>query len=544
MTMAPHHHQALVAALGDPGFYPHPVGKVEFRETHISIVALAGEFVYKVKKPLDLGFLDFTSLEKRCHYCHQEVALNRRLSRDIYLEVVAITRDATGYRLQGDGAAVEYAVKMRRLPDDAAMERLLRAGRLPQTAVTDLARHLMRFYAQARRDKETAAVGTWETVRLNCEENFAQLEPYAGRAIDPERLEIVRAATRAFLYRRKALFDRRVAEGHIRDGHGDLRADHIYFLQNEIQVIDCIEFNDRFRYGDVAVDLAFLAMDLDAAGFPAVADAFLAAYVTASGDSDLYTLIDFYKCYRAVVRLKVSCLRLEQIGAGQRPSLMAEIRRYQAMAYGYAVGYTRPVLWVVCGLPASGKSTIATALGKHLEVSVLPSDVIRKELFGHKASEPNVRPFEEGIYAPHASGLTYGRLLLLAQEHLAQGKSVILDATFGSRRRREEAVRLAGDMDAGWIFIECTCSDDTLLARLTAREDRQGVSDARRQHFEQFKAHFEPLGELPPERHLRIATDQDVEANMRHILSAAERIGHACSQGRNCPDTVMNGCDG
>ncbi|MFZ1983855.1 MAG: AAA family ATPase, partial [Desulfatitalea sp.] len=396
---------------------------------------------------------------------------------------------------------------------------------------------LARFYAEARQDGQTAAVGAWATVQCNCEENFAQLEPHAGASIDRRRFDIVRAATRAFLYRRKALFDRRIADGHIRDGHGDLRTDHIYFHQNEIQVIDCIEFNERFRFGDVAADLAFLAMDLDFIGFPATADAFLADYGTATGDNDLYTLIDFYKCYRAMVRLKVNCFRLDQVDPEQRPPLEREIQRYEEMAYGYALRYSRPVLWVVCGMPATGKSTVAQALAKHLDGTVLHSDVVRKELFGYKALEAQVNPFEEGIYSKHASGLTYGRLLLLAQEQLAQGRSIILDATFGRRRRREEVARLAGDMDAGVIFIECTCSEATIKARLAAREERPGVSDARRHHFEQLKAHFEPLDELPREHCLRIDTEEAVERNMLKILAAAERIGHVKGMGSyNLPE--------
>jgi hypothetical protein len=530
--MLPHHQKEIVVALGNPDLYPHPVDRVEIRETHISIVALAGEFVYKIKKPLDLGFLDFTSLRKREHFCRQEVALNRRLSRDVYLDVVAVTHDDGGYRLQGTGPVVEVAVKMRRLPDAAAMDRRLRAGGLGAEAVTALARYLADFYARARRDGETAAVGAWETVLANCEENFSQVAPYAGAAVEERCLAIVRAATRAFLYRRKTLFDRRVAAGCIRDGHGDLRTDHIYFEGDDIQIIDCIEFNDRFRYGDLAVDLAFLAMDLDAIGFASVSDRFLTEYVAASGDNDLYTLIDFYKCYRAMVRLKVHCFRLDQVDAAGRPAIEAEIRRYQELAFGYALRYTRPVLWVVCGMPASGKSTVAEALGKHLDVTVLQSDVVRKALFGLEATEARVRPFGEGIYSPQASGLTYGRLLLLAQEQLVQGRSVILDATFGSRRRRAEAVRLAEDLDAGWIFVECACPEAVMIARLAAREARPGVSDARRQHFEPFKAGFEPLDELPRERLLRIDTERDVEANIAKIMAAAERLG----QGK-CPTT-------
>ncbi|MBR9982694.1 MAG: AAA family ATPase, partial [Desulfatitalea sp.] len=252
---------------------------------------------------------------------------------------------------------------------------------------------------------------------------------------------------------------------------------------------------------------------------------FLAAYVTASGDNDLYTLIDFYKCYRAMVRLKVNCLRLGQVDAEQRPPLEREIRRHQQLAYGYALRYSRPVLWVVCGMPATGKSTVAKALARHLDAPVLRSDIIRKELLGLNTLDAQVKPFGEGIYSEHASGLTYGRMLLQAQAYLERGRAIILDATFGRRRRREEVVRLARDMDAGLIFIECTCSEATIKSRLSAREDRQGASDARRQHFGQFKSHFEPLDELSPMHRMQVDTERPMEHNMRAVFAAAERIG-------------------
>ncbi|MCJ8501965.1 AAA family ATPase [Desulfatitalea alkaliphila] len=526
--MAQHHLDGLRAALQQPAFYSHAVDSVEIRETHISIVAMAGAFVYKIKKPLDLGFLDFTTLEKRRYYCEQEVALNRRLSRDVYLNVCGISND-DGYRLEGDGPAVEYAVKMRRLPDAAAMDRLLAAGRVTPGQVIALARQLARFYDQAYQDEAVAAVGARETVRTNCEENFTQIEPHAGALVDRRTLDIVRTATRAFLHRRRSLFDRRMEAGFIRDGHGDLRCDHVYFDRDAIQIIDCIEFNDRFRYGDVANDLAFLAMDLDARGFCPMADAFLASYAAATEDSDIYTLIDFYKCYRAMVRLKVNCLRWDQVTADQRPALERQIQCYQRLAYSYALRFTRPVLWVVCGMPATGKSTIATALGRRLDAPVIRTDAVRKELFRSKALASDGASFEAGIYSAHATRLTYGQMLLQAQGYLERRRSVILDATFDQRDRRAEAVRLARDTDAGWIFVECVCAEATVQARLAAREKKPGISDARLHHFEQFKARFEALDEMPPARRLRVDTEQPIANNLRDILAAAEHNGHICA---------------
>ena len=459
-------------------------------------------------------------MSKRKFYCQQETLLNRRLSHDIYMGVVAVTLADGRYFLDGPGEVVEYAVKMRQLPEQCAMMRLLRHGKMDRETTEQLAQTLAEFYGRAATGQGINSYGAWETIRANCEENFQQTDQFAGNILDERMFQVIRAATRSFLHRRKVLFEQRVNAGKIRDCHGDLRSGHIY-LTDGIQIIDCIEFNERFRYSDITSDLAFLIMDLDFEGFPKSARHLLDCYARYADDPDVFVLIDFYKCYRAFVRAKVNCLRLADraLGKWEKRRLRRETDRYLDLAYTYALLFTRPTLWVLCGMVASGKSTIATELSVKLGIRVLRSDLIRKELFGLHPDDFVDVPFEEGIYSKGVASLTYGKLLMSAQEEIAKGASVILDATFSSQHQRSEALRLARDMDANIIFIECTSPIKVLKDRLVKRETDVSVSDARLHHFKQFKSQFEPLEDIADEMHIRIDTQKPVKENMMEILS-------------------------
>jgi aminoglycoside phosphotransferase family enzyme/predicted kinase len=509
----------IFQAMGRPDFYPHPVTSIEQCETHISKVFLTGTYVYKIKKPVNLEFLDFTTLAKRRHFCRQEVILNRRLTRNVYLDTVPITFKDGRYYLAGPGSPVEYAVKMRQLPEDRSMVRLLRTGMIDKEALQELGRILAGFYTQADAGGHINTFGSWETVQANCEENFRQAKIFVGRILDGRMFQIVRDATRSFLRKRRELFEHRIENDKIRDCHGDLRAAHIYFI-DRIQILDCIEFNERFRYGDVTSDLAFLAMDLDHEGHSQIAHGLLKAYVGHTGDREVFVLLDFYKCYRAFVRVKVNCFRLCEGGLveQERERLLVETHRYMDLACRYAVQFARPTLWVVCGMPASGKSTIARELAKTFCVRVFRSDVIRKELFCMQPREQRDVPFEDGIYSKEASSLTYAKLLLLAQEEIEKGRSVILDSTYSSRHQRSEVLRLAKDMDTNVMFVECMCPESVLKERLVKREGTPSVSDARLHHFQQIKARFEPLNEVRDEMHIGVDTERPLGESMEHIL--------------------------
>ena len=509
-----------IRAMREPAFYPHPVDGVALRETHISWVFLTGDRVYKVKKPVDLGFLDFSSPARREHFCRREVDLNRRLAPDVYLGVATITREADGYRLDGEGEVVDHAVRMRQLPSSATLKRRLPEGRFEAATFERLAGILVPFYAAAATGGAVDDFGAPATVARNCEENFTQTAGAASVRFDRRTWEVVAAATRGYLDNHHVLFQKRVTDGRIREGHGDLRTDHVYLTDDGIRIVDCIEFNERFRCADVACDLAFLAMEMDEEGFPGPAADLIDAFVRHSGDLQLYALLDFYKCYRAMVRLKVNCLRLAQadVGPAEQAAAGAAIDRFLALAYRYAVRFSRPVLWVVWGMVATGKSTVARALGETLDIGLQRSDVVRKALFEKVAAKETVVDFGKGIYSRQATALTYGKLLRLAQAAIEQGRSVVLDATFSRRNQRREVLRLAGETGAAIVFVECACSEETLRRRLAERTGTRSVSDARLEHYEALKAAFEPGDELPARCCIRVDTEQPLAEGLRRIF--------------------------
>jgi aminoglycoside phosphotransferase family enzyme/predicted kinase len=507
-------------ALASPEFYPHPTTAVTIRETHISKVFLTGRYVYKVKKAVNLDFLDFTSLQKRRYYCYRETVLNRRLSENVYLGVEEIRRYRGRYRFGGPGRTVEVAVKMRQLPEDAALVQLLRHGRLPPGAMARLAERLARFYDAAATGDEIDAFGSLAMIRRNCEENFSQMQGFAPEVLDATMVHIVRSATLSFLKRRRELFQARISAGRIRDGHGDLRAGHVYF-DDGIQIIDGIEFNDRFRYADTVSDLAFLAMDLDREGFHQDSQELVEAYTRVVGDRDLYTLLDFYKCYRAMVRAKVAGFRLRELTPVSHlyRRTLAEARDFLELAYRYAAQFTRPTLWVVFGLPASGKTRIAGELARILKVAALHSDVVRKQLFGVPSEQAVDVAFESGIYSRESSQLVYGKLLRLAQEELQRGNSVIVDATFSRGHHRDEAQRLASDADANLCLVECRAPLELLAKRLKKRERGRELSDARLHHLERFLDRFEAADAMQAEHRIVVDTSRPVEENIHRILA-------------------------
>jgi aminoglycoside phosphotransferase family enzyme len=327
----------LIQALLDPKAYPEPPPRVELMQTQISYVFLAGDYVYKIKKPVDMGFLDYTTLEKRLYYCRKEVELNRRLCANTYLGVVPITRDNSGYVLGGKGGAEEYAVKMRRLPQDAMMDALLAKNRVTPRMVADVAKTIADFHKRATTSAEISTLGGIDAVIQNTSENFSQTDKYFNITIEPETYRRIKTYTENFIKANVSLFHKRMDEGRVRDCHGDLHAAHICFNKSGICIYDCVEFIDRLRYTDVVADVAFLAMDLDHYGRVDLADKFIQAYVKESGDKELLKLLNFYKCYRAYVRGKVGCFQYDDpyISAGEKEKIKTNVRSYFKLAESY-----------------------------------------------------------------------------------------------------------------------------------------------------------------------------------------------------------------
>jgi len=327
----------LIQSLLDPQVYPETPQKVELVQTQISFVFMAGDYVYKIKKPVDLGFLDYSTLEKRLLNCEKEIELNRRLCQDAYLGVVSITYENGRTVIGSEGRAEEYAVKMRRLPGEAMMNVLLADNQVSAAMIDRVAQRLADFHQKAERSAAIDAYGNLETITTNTlEENFGQTEKYIDIVIPDRQYRYLKDYTGNFLKTNASLFRKRVAEGRIRDCHGDLHAAHICFT-NGICIYDCIEFIERLRYTDVAADVAFLAMDLDHYGHSELSAAFIDAYVEKSGDSDLMTLLNFYKCYRAYVRGKVGCFQYDDqyISAIEKDTILKNTRSYFDLAESY-----------------------------------------------------------------------------------------------------------------------------------------------------------------------------------------------------------------
>jgi aminoglycoside phosphotransferase family enzyme len=328
----------LIQALLDPRAYPDPPARVEMRQTQISYVFLTRNHVYKIKKPVDMGFLDYTTLEKRLYYCRKEVELNRRLCADVYLDVVPVTNDNGRYIIGGRGRVEEYTVKMRRLPQDAMMDVLLKQDKVTPEMVGRVAAALAKFHGKAATGGDIGKFGSIETIRQNTLENLTHegVVKNVGIIISPETRSHIMAYINGFTEKNLVLFKKRVADGRIRDCHGDLHATHICFDKG-IRIYDCIEFNDRFRYCDVAAEVAFLAMDMDHFGRTDLSDSFIEAYVSKSGDKELMKLLNFYKCYRAGVRGKVGCFQYDDpyISAGEKEKILADAQSYFKLAESY-----------------------------------------------------------------------------------------------------------------------------------------------------------------------------------------------------------------
>jgi aminoglycoside phosphotransferase family enzyme len=327
----------LVKAMLNPSFYPHRPQEVEFIQTHISYIFLTGELVYKVKKPVNFGFLDFTTLENRRHFCQEEIRLNRRFSPDVYLEVVPISVRDSYFQMGDDSEVIEYAVKMRRISEDHMLYRLLEAGRVTSDDMKRIGGHLAKVYAAIESDEKSQVLGGLNTISTNVVENFEQTKKYVGGPISKEAFQSIESWSLSFMRENATLFEQRMAQGCIKDCHGDLHLQHICMEGEAIYIFDCIEFNERFRFGDVASDVAFLSMDLDLNGYPELGRIFVEAYIEASGDSTLVRVLPFYKVYRAYVRAKVTSFMLNDEGLDRkaRNEALKRAKQYYDLALEY-----------------------------------------------------------------------------------------------------------------------------------------------------------------------------------------------------------------
>jgi aminoglycoside phosphotransferase family enzyme len=326
----------IVEALMKPEAYDEETGKIELKQTHISFVFLTRNFVYKIKKAVDFGFLNFSTLEKRRLFCEKEVELNRRLCGDMYLEVVPITKSGI-IKVGGEGEAIEYAVKMKRIPEEKIMTRLLEEGKVDKKLVDRMAKIIAEFHQKAGTCKKTGEFGSLPIVKTNWKENFDQSKEFVGETISQESYNMIHEKVDDFMKKNEAFFAKRVAENKVKECHGDIHSGNI-FVADKIYIFDAIEFNDRFRICDVASDVAFLAMDLDFKDRSDLSSFFVEKYIEYSGDKELEKLLSFYKCYRAYVRGKVVSFRLKDpnVGKEEKAAAKKEAKAYFDLATEYA----------------------------------------------------------------------------------------------------------------------------------------------------------------------------------------------------------------
>jgi hypothetical protein len=481
------------------------VGPATAAETHISVVLFAGSRVYKLCKPVDFGFVDYSTRERRRDACRRELEVNRRFAPDVYLGVVDLVDE--------DGTPHDHALVMRRLPRDRCLAALLGRGGA-EDRLREVARRVAAFHAAAPRGPVIDAAATAAEVSRNWEDNFATIEPCAGSLIDAEEFAAVRAMAHRYLDGRNDLFARRIAAGHAVDGHGDLLAEDIFCLEDGPRILDALAFDDRLRYGDVLNDLAFLVMDIERRADPDLARRLVAWYREFAGENHPASLAHFYVAYRANVRTKVACLRAAQ-GDPDAPARAARDHRLCHEHLGRAT--IRVAL--VGGSPGTGKSTVADRLAEVTGWTVLRSDEVRKEVLGLPRSADATAGYGEGIYRPELVGVAYRELIARAARLLALGESVILDASWSSAAWRDAARRMAQANHA--VLHEICCDVPAPMAEHRVAERRArgpNVSDATVEVTRVMRERFEAWPEA-----LTVVTDRPVDSSLGEILAAVTR---------------------
>jgi len=513
----------VIEALLDLRAYPHAVRRVTLVQTHISYVLLAGRYAYKVKKAVDLGFLDYSTLERRQRLCEDEVRLNRRLCAGVYLAVVPVVRAGRSYRIDGDGAPVEYAVAMRRVPARRMMPSLLERGLVMDAHIRSLARVVAEFHRTARTGARIAAFGRPAAVRRTWRENLAQVRPFIGDTVAPDVFAVIEAYVDAFLRGHAALIEARAEGGHVRDVHGDLRADGVVFDRERAScIMDCIEFSERLRCGDVASDVAFMAMDLERRGYRALAESFVALYLEQRPDETLPAVLNFYRCYRAFVRGKVHSIEATapEVPAKQRASARAAAVRCFTLALSYASPRPRALV-AMCGLSGTGKSYVAAALASRLGAVLISSDVVRKGLLGVDVRAPVTAAYGAGVYGPAERARVYEAMRERAARYIAEGYSVVLDATHERRADRDAARELARSNGVPALLVRTSAGEAQVRRRLATRDEARAVSGARWDTYLEQRARFEPPA--PEESAFDVSPRLALDRQVDRIVAALAR---------------------
>jgi aminoglycoside phosphotransferase family enzyme/predicted kinase len=518
-----------------PEAYEAAAGPVRMIQTHTSWVFLTGTHAYKVKKPVYFGFLDYRTLEARKVFCEDELRLNQRLSPDLYCGVITINERNGRIRVGGPGEVVDYCLKMKELPQAAIMTERLGNHEVTFPLIDEIARIVARFHEQAAADDEISKFGAFDIVKFNWDENFSQTEEFEGRTISRRLLHETRSAVERFLEERAGLLDERIRAHRVRECHGDLHSGNIFIADeaasggdqggSRVRIFDCIEFNRRFSCCDTASEIAFFVMDLEYHGEKELANYFVDRYLNLTGDWEMLRLLDFYKCYRAYVRGKVTSFRLNDPGidrpAKQQATQVA--RKYFRLAGRYArTMFDRPALILMAGLPGVGKTWLGARIASHLNTYHLRSDILRKELVSVPVGEHRFEDTGQGIYASGISARTYQEMLDRGRKYLNRGSSVILDATFSLAGSRAECRRLAEESGARFLIVNCTCPVKVAIARINRRRDEFSFSDATPEVYYHIRKNFDAFRR---DRHVvTVDTAGPVAESLRRVEAALLRL--------------------
>ena len=491
----------LLENLKNPSLYDNDIKNIKILQTHISYVVLTGKYAYKIKKPVNFGFLDFSTLEKRKYYCNEELRLNKRLCPDIYIDIVPITIKDNNLQIDGDGKVVEYALKMKEFSQKDIMANLLKQEKIDEYIIDIICNILTDFYKRSEHSKEINKFGLVENVKKNTDENFQQTESVIDVTIKRNLFDFIKSNTNNFLKRKEDLFNERIENDHICDCHGDLHSGNIVVSRKNVCIFDCIEFNKRFRFSDITSDIAFFAMDLDYQGYPYLSSYFIKKYIEESNDLINSSLLNFYKCYRAYVRGKVIGFRLDDknIDNNEITQIKSSAKKYFELSFYYSKLFSRslkkikPLLFITSGLTGTGKTTVANKISVDYDAHLVSTDSVRKDIEGINKFERHHDAYNTGLYSPEKMLFTYNKIFEKADKILKNGENVILDATFKNKDLRDRAKNIAFKNNSYFLIINCTCPEDKVKLYLEKRVKKKSISDGRWEIYLKQKDSFEPF---------------------------------------------------
>jgi len=496
----------IIKAMQSADFYDHDVDSVSLIQTHISWVFLTGEYAYKIKKPMDFGFLNFTELSQRQHFCEQEIQLNKRLADQVYLQTVKITGTEEHPVFNSDGEAIEYAVKMRQFDQSNLIDKLLSDGRLEDSQIDEIADQVADFHQSINTVTEDSELGSAASVNAPVIQNFDQLDPLIKQADAREQLGRLRSWSEKEFSKLEDILKQRKNNGFIRECHGDMHLGNMALINNKVTIFDGIEFNDEFRWIDVMSEVAFLVMDLIDRGASNFAYRFLNRYLEQTGDYEGLRVLRFYLVYRAMVRAKIASFTLltPDLPADQVEKTMQQYQSYTNLAESFTED-KKPTLYITHGVSGSGKTTVSQKLLESDSLIRLRSDIERKRLFNIAANDSSRSLPDAGIYTTDAGQKTYQQLQKFAKLLLEQSFNVIVDATFLESDFRLMFQELAMDLPANYSIIELEADKATLEQRILVRQQSdENASEADLTILEKQLSSYQPLSEQEQEFVLRI----------------------------------------